>query len=33
MAHELTMLVEWRRLLHKWIVDLGLRLAIVLAKF
>jgi hypothetical protein len=22
MAHELMVLVEWRRLLHRWIVDL-----------
>jgi hypothetical protein len=25
MAHELTMLVEWRWLLHKWIVGLSLQ--------
>jgi hypothetical protein len=26
MAHELTVLVEWRLLLHKWIVDLSLQI-------
>jgi hypothetical protein len=25
MAHELTMLVEWRWLLHRWIVGLSLQ--------
>jgi hypothetical protein len=25
MVHELTVLVEWHLLLHRWIVDLGLQ--------
>jgi hypothetical protein len=25
MAHELKMLVEWRRLLHRWIIGLSLQ--------
>jgi hypothetical protein len=33
MAHELTMLVEWRRLLHRWIVGLSLQVGHMVVKF